>query len=502
MKPRILLGALFHETHTFLPELTSWADLEVARGDEILQKEGDASPTDGFLEVARSCGWEVLPTISAFGMPSGAVADSAFEQFWSEFAARSAPALRAGVDGVFLVLHGAMATQSLDDAEGEFLARLRALPGAASVPIFGVLDLHANVSARMCELANGLVTYRKNPHTDGRAAAVRAAQLLQRALRSGQNPRTYWCRVPILLSPPATGTQSDPMLSLTQLAESIETSNPAIWAYNVAAGFSFADSRESGLSLSVVSDAALEAVRADLQAGADMAWQLRASGTVSYPTVEAVLASIDATPAGPVLLVEPADNIGAGAPGDGTAILRALIGSGAQRGLVALCDPRAVEQLAPISIGASTRLLLGGRGWSADPGPLEAEVTLISRGSGAFQFEDPQNHLASAYGAGFDMGPCAVVSTAGVTVLLTSHRTPPFDLGQFRSQGIDPEDFAWIGVKAAVAHRRAYDPIAAASYFVDTPGPCSSDLSQFPYRHLRRPVYPLDAIEIPALVFA
>jgi microcystin degradation protein MlrC len=126
MKARIVLAALFHETHTFLPELTSWAHMDVARGDEILRKEGDASPTDGFLEVARRCGWEILPTISAMGMAGGAVADSAFEQFWSEFAARAAPELHAGVDAVFLVLHGAMATQSLDDAEGEFLTRLRA----------------------------------------------------------------------------------------------------------------------------------------------------------------------------------------------------------------------------------------------------------------------------------------------------------------------------------------------------------------------------------------
>jgi len=256
------------------------------------------------------------------------------------------------------------------------------------------------------------------------------------------------------------------------------------------------------LTLSAVSDAGLELIRPHLQAGADLAWQLRERGTIAYPTVEAVLASVHASSTGPTLLVEPADNIGGGAPGDGTAILRALIACGAQRGLVALCDPRAVERLAHISIGARTRLPLGGHGWSLDPGPLEAEVTLISRGSGAFQFEDPQNHLASAYGSGFDMGPCAVVRTAGVAILLTSHKTPPFDLGQFRSQGINPADFAWIGVKAAVAHRRAYDPIAAASYFVDTPGPCSSNLRQFPYQRLRHPVYPLDAIEVPAPLYA
>jgi microcystin degradation protein MlrC len=77
--------------------------------------------------------------------------------------------------------------------------------------------------------------------------------------------------------------------------------------------------------------------------------------------------------------------------------------------------------------------------------------------------------------------------------LLTSRKTPPFDLGQLRSQGLEPRDFAVIGVKAAVAHQRAYDPIRHASYYVDTRGPCSSNLNTFPWRHLRRPVWPLDS---------
>ena len=47
-------------------------------------------------------------------------------------------------------------------------------------------------------------------------------------------------------------------------------------------------------------------------------------------------------------------------------------------------------------------------------------------------------------------------------------------------------------VKAAVAHRRVYDPIAEVHYTVETPGPCSSNLAAFPFKHVRRPVYPLD----------
>jgi microcystin degradation protein MlrC len=81
------------------------------------------------------------------------------------------------------------------------------------------------------------------------------------------------------------------------------------------------------------------------------------------------------------------------------------------------------------------------------------------------------------------MGTSAVVRHGGLQILLTSRKTPPFDLGQWQSQGIDPAQLRAIVVKAAVAHRRAYDPITARSFTVDTPGPCRTDLSQFDYRH-------------------
>jgi microcystin degradation protein MlrC len=499
-RPRILLAALFDETHTFLPQVTTWDAMQVTRGAAILEKEGDGSPTDGFLESARRFGWEIVPTISAFGPTGGPLDDAAFERFWNEFVDRAMPALTAGVDAIFLVLHGAMATQSIPDAEGEFLSRLRAIPAAAHLPIFGTLDLHANLSARMCRLADGLVAYRKNPHTDGKATGTRAAVLLQRCLL-GQKPRMCWCRVPLLLAPPATGTQSDPMLSLTRLAANLEGTDPSIWAYNVVPGFSFADTAETGLTLSVVTVAEPDHARPLLQTVADLAWKLRDSGRVNYSSPRDVLARVPAATRGPILLIEPADNIGGGAPGDGTSILRAFLACGTELALVAINDPVAVERLTSVPLGSHASLSIGGRGWASDPGPIEIAALLVSRGGGAFRFEDPLNHMASATGASFDMGPTAVLRVGGVTILLTSHKTPPFDLGQYRSQGIDPEKYRWIGIKAAVGHRQAYDPIAAASFYVETPGPCSSNLAQFPFRHLRRPVYPLDAIEAPTYIY-
>tara|TARA_B110000483_G_scaffold42109_1_gene52324 strand:- start:2173 stop:3681 length:1509 start_codon:yes stop_codon:yes gene_type:complete len=497
MSARILFGSFFHETHTFLEETTTWADFIVTRDADILAKMGDASPSDGFLTTAQELGLTVVPTVDARVFPSGMVADAALESFWQEFEERARPALAAGIDAIYLVLHGAMVTETLTDPEGELLERIRALPGAAELPIFGVFDLHANLSKRMCRLVSGLVAYRENPHTDSRDAAVRATRLMARSLEEGLTPRMTLCRLPIIWAPPGTGTATDPMLSLRRAITEIEDTNPAVWAGNLVSGFSFADTPDTGVSLSLIHTGGIEAVRKDLVRVAALAWDLREKGAVEYPSVDEVLRDLPARADGPIVLVEPSDNIGGGAPGDGTGVLRSLLEHRTENALVAINDPAAVQRLVATREGDSVTLSIGGKGSPLDAGPVEVAVTLVSSSDGDFQLEDPNSHLASMNGLSIAMGASAVVRTADVTILLTSCKTPPFDLGQFRSQCIEPTDFAVIGVKAAVAHRRAYDPIMGATFFVDTPGPCRSDLTAFPWKYLRRPVWPLDDITDP-----
>lgn len=487
---RVLLAGLYHETNTFGPEVTGAGRFTVRRGPELLACAGDGSPIDGFLEVAAEEGWTVVPALSAGAMPSGPVADAVFESFWTELAQAVGDA--PGLDAVFLALHGAMVTESLEDPEGELLQRLRALPSLAALPIFGVFDLHANVSPRMTAHANGLVAYRENPHVDARESACRAARLLARALRERRVPRMVHAAVPILWPPGGTGTADPPMAELEALARQLESDDPDLWAVNVAAGFAFADVFDAGVSFSAVTAGPDDRARAALARLAAKAEELREKGLADERSVDEVLAEILPVRRGPVLLVEPADNIGGGAPGDGTAILRALQRHRVGNSAVVINDPRAVRELGRVALGSTTNLAIGGKGWPLDEGPLPVGATLISRGDGRFTLEDRHSHLAAMQGIHVDMGPCAVLRADGVTILLTSRKTPPFDLGQWRSQGIEPTSLSVIGVKAAVAHRRAYDPIAAASYRVRTPGPCASDLRTLPYRRVRRPVFPLD----------
>tara|TARA_B100000674_G_C37289992_1_gene667255 strand:+ start:104 stop:478 length:375 start_codon:yes stop_codon:yes gene_type:complete len=92
-----------------------------------------------------------------------------------------------------------------------------------------------------------------------------------------------------------------------------------------------------------------------------------------------------------------------------------------------------------------------------------------SHNDGRFELENKQSQLASMASDYCDMGPYAVVRHGGLTLLLTSIRTAPFDLGQRHSRDGAVEKLNVVAVKAAVAHRAAYDPITGRIFKADTP---------------------------------
>ncbi len=493
MTKRVLLAGLIHETHTFVPGITTLDGFRTLHGDTILAAQGDVSTLAGLLVVARERQWQIIPAIHMDGGAGPLVADAVVEAWWNVIVAVVQQEAKHGIDGICLDMHGAMVSQSLPDVEGELLQRLRTLPGCGTIPIGGVLDPHGNFTQTMALHSNGLIAYRENPHSDANTAAQDGARLLDQLMHMQRPAITIWEHPALLLPPTATGTADEPLRTLTAKARLIERESPAILAVNVFSGFAYADMPEAGISFSAITIGDPAEARMALRQLSDLVLAMKQYAEPSGITLDQALLRLNEHHSGPVLLVEPADNIGGGAPGDLTIVLRGLLEHGVQNAGVIINDPVAVQILAQAQIGDQRQISIGGASGALGAEPLLLQVQLLSISDGSFTLEDRQSHLATA-GMHVDMGPCAVVQSAGVTILLTSIPTPPFDLAQWRSQGIDPQNFFVIGVKAAVAHRQAYNPIATASYTLNTIGPCAADLRLLPFQRVARPVYPLDVL--------
>src|SRR5262245_66294064 len=131
------------------------------------------------------------------------------------------------VDGVYLDLHGAMVTEHFDDGEGEILARVRRVVGT-HVPIVASLDLHANVTRRMIETADGLVAYRTYPHIDMAATGARAAKLLLRTLGAGKPLAHVMRPLDFLTGLSSQSTFIEPGRRLYELLEALEREHDTV----------------------------------------------------------------------------------------------------------------------------------------------------------------------------------------------------------------------------------------------------------------------------------
>lgn len=492
MTPTVLMAGLFHETHTFLAQKTTLADFTggiCAEGTEMVrQARGNGSPMDGALSVADAAEWRVIPSIQMAAMPGGLVEAAAVTRFEDRFFADLAAHIE-GIDAVFLILHGAMVSEGREDVEGALLKRIASGLARAGrdVPVVAVLDLHANVSQEMVDHSTVLDAYRENPHSDARETAVRAAWTLDALLKSPGPVHQVHRPTSHVLPPTGVGSAANPMRAVLDRAREIETADPDIIGINVMAGYAYADIADCGFSLNA-------ATRGDpARAGAcldELVGVLEAHLADGYPaeeTLENVLARVDALPPGPgpVLLVEAADNIGGGSPGDATDILGPLLATGRQGIVAAINDPQAVRACTDAGVGAEVDLDIGGRTDAFHGAPVAITARVRHLSDGTFDLENPKSHLASMRGTRIEMGPCAVIENDQAVIVLTTHKTAPMDLGHLHSQGVQPEDATFVIVKAAVSHKAAYDPIARASFNVDSAGLCTSNLTRLPYANLK-----------------
>lgn len=95
------------------------------------------------------------------------------------------------------------------------------------------------------------------------------------------------------------------------------------------------------------------------------------------------------------------------------------------------------------------------------------------------------------------MGPTAVLDTGKMEIVVISRHTEPSDAGVFTSVGIDPSTKHYLLLKSRVHWRAGFGQLARQTVTCDGVGATSSDYGLFQFRHLRRPIYPLDDVSLP-----
>lgn len=485
---RIATGCIGHETNTFSSIPTSLDDFKLQRsyhvGDEIISTFRQTSTiTGGFIESSEKLGIEIVPLLWTFATPSGKIEQAAYDTLKGEFLdlLRNAREL----DGVLLDLHGAMATEEIEDAEGDLIQSVREIVG--SLPIVVTLDLHANITAEMAEYSDTIIGFDTYPHVDCYDRGVEAGQVIFDIVQGNVRPTMAFRQLPLLTSPPAQCTMKPLMSGVVEQLHALET-EPGVVTATLAMGFPFADIRDAGVTVLVTTndDQQLAEQRADRFA--KYIWDMREAFNLNLVSVEEAIEIANGTDGQPIVLAEGSDNPGGGGPCDGTIILRKFIEADVQDAVIAIiADPESVSLAIEAGVGNTVGLNVGGKTipLHGDPVPLTGYVKTISDGN--FVHKGPM-----ARGVRSSLGRTAVIRVGGVEIILTERRFQPLDAEVLRSVGIEPRDRKLIALKSAVHFRADYTPIAHEILEADTPGVHSADLFSYDYQKVRRPIYPLD----------
>jgi microcystin degradation protein MlrC len=481
---RIVIGGFQAEINSFYPRKTAYADFADLAGrphgrhdpvslEQIRQTNWGIG---GFTDEAVKLGHDLVPTTWAFAQPAAELTDQAFDTICGEITDGIAAALPR-VDAIYLCLHGAMVTESYEDGDGEILRRIRACAG--DIPVVATLDLHANVTAQMVELATALIVYRTYPHIDMAESGRAAARLLDRILRTGRAPAKAWRQIPFLIPPVWQCTTIEPARSI-YAALAARQVEPVV-SLSFAEGFPGSDIHDCGPAVLAYADDAESAERAAnglhdliLSREADFAGRV-------YTPAAAIREAARLYDGRPIILADTQDNPGGGGGSDTTGILHALAAAGVEDAALAiLYDPAAAAAAQAAGIGAELDIALGAKLAEGREAPFAARFVVEAVSDGNVPCQG-----AMLRGQVLRLGPTALLRTDGIRIVVASARMQPYDQEVFRHLGLDPRTQRLLVLKSSVHFRDDFEAIAGAVLVVDSPGFNVIDHRLFPYKRLR-----------------
>lgn len=493
---RVALLGLMLESNRFAPVTTQEDFLSrvYLAGEEILRElDRPESRLPAELLGFRSAldaglQWEPVPILVGQCESGGPMEHRFYVETLADMRKRLTAALP--LDGVYIANHGAMTTTECRDPDGEIFAMVRDIVGN-QVPVVATLDLHGNVSQQMVDKADVIVAYRSNPHVDILERGSEAAQVLME-LWAGMQPHTSLVRLP--LAPPTVtlGTQSGPYGELIAYGQSQQ--HGGIVNVSILGGFAFADTEKNGLAIIVTSRTGPDAAHGLAQDLARRAWSdhLRYQPQL-LPLPEAVkrvqAVGADATLPS-LILADVADNPGGGGRGNTTWILKALLDADVKGVLMGIFnEPTLAAQAHALGEGQRFTAVFNSTEHGDSAQRLEAEATVLRLRDG-----ECVGRRGLYAGRRLNLGPSALLDLGGIRVAVVSIRTQCADPVFLEMFGEDIATARVVVVKSRGHFRAGYDEFFADDQVleVDAPGLTSPVLSRFDFKHLPRPIFPLD----------
>ena len=486
---RIAFARIAQESNVFNPVLTELRDFTSSHWLEGAALRAACGPggheVAGFVKRAELAGFleavaahpgeiEAVPILSAWSVSGGPLSRACFEELerrLCEELARGGP-----LDGVFLALHGAMGVDGLRDPDSRLIESAKRAAGGAPVAV--THDLHANLTRRRVAAADAVVAYGTNPHRDHARVGRRAGEILIGKLLGRCRPTTAWRTLPMILGGGMTIDFLPPVRSIFRRMRALERSGEVL-AASAFMVHPWNDDPALGWSTVVITDGDQAKAERFADELAEACWAVRHRLPPAFEGASQAIASARKArlrrKLGAVLLADASDVVTAGAAGDSTHLLKALIDEGAgMLSYAAVRDPAAVKALWDRPEGAEVETTLGGKLDPASSPSITVRGTILHK-----RYRSGFEHLLV-----LAVGDVRVVVTEGPAMVMK----PSF----YRDAGLDPWKADVVMVKNFFPFLLFFLPFNRKTIFVKTRGTTDFDAA---YRlQFDGPVHPREVV--------
>ena len=488
---RIALVRIFQISNTFSKRLCDSDQFEFAHGFGT----GSTTPqseishlTESMIHAAEAENITIVPIFSAVAPASGRVTNSALEKIVSGMIGRIAEQSNS-FEALVILLSGCMVKDDWTSADTIVLSAARGAIGSG-VPLVAVLSSLANCSQKLLEIADlSLGIDLTDPQQIGRTArsALEIAALLsQRA----QRPVWELRKLPLLVPLGAQRSAEEPLKTVVTLAAEFRK-YPGVLDISIFPGFPYSDTVDAGCSVLVTTESDREQASNVANRLRTAIWTSREEFHEPLPNIETVVHEAMLADGGPTVIADAGDDPGAGAAGDGTGMLWALIDLGARDAALALIvDPAAVEASVRAGIGNEVKIDLGGTFDRRSGYPIEVKGRVRRIADG---------RVTRANGETLELGRAIVLVVEGrhggeVEIIVVERAIEPSEPQIFWELGIDLASKKIIAVKSSWRFNTEFATVAAHMKETTTPGITTPSLAYFDFLRVPRPIYPLDPL--------
>lgn len=481
---KVLVASFHHESNGFTPITSNENDFRVYYQDEIYEHIKENDSISGIITTLKNHDVEVIPTVFMRAVPNGEVDEVFFNEQLNKFISIAKNHL-GKIDAITLALHGSMRIRNMASAEAIIVETLKEL--FPEIPIFISLDMHASISERLIHHCQGMVGYKTAPHIDCTETGIHAAQLTINYLENHMLPYMSVVKVPMLIAGEQSATDTYPMNYLMNELKLLEQQEHVL-AASYLLGFPWSDNVDNQVSVCVVTSNNQHSADLYAQQLADKFYSLRHEFTFvtkAYPPKIALEKALDYTKNKdyPIYISDAGDNPTAGAAADNTNFLKlcldnchidildeTLIYAG-------LYDPIATKACEH-KVGEYIHLTFGASFDSIGSEPIN-QIVYVKNYIKDYNYNNMPN------------GDIALINIVNIDIILVEKHIGFTESKMFYDLGLEPKNHPIIICKLGYL-TPSHQAISKMSILALSDGHTPQDLSRIQYKHVNRPLFPLD----------